>query len=139
FQGSVAVQIDRLRKPRRGCVDLGQIAAPARARHVVDVDVRARRDVDGRGADWVAVLHDRLTGANAPQRDLVAAWNALTRRHHHAVDGDDAAGVERLERGGDVVTRADHENRVHWLTPLARMPPSTASSCPVTNVDASDA
>src|SRR5262249_37508999 len=31
------------------------------------------------------------------------------------------------------------DHRSHWLTPLARNPPSTASSWPVTNVEASDA
>ena len=41
-----------------------QIAAAARARDVVNVDVRAGLDVGGRGADRIAVLHHRLTGSD---------------------------------------------------------------------------
>ena len=52
---------------------------------------------------------------------------------------DLAPRVDRLERSGHVVALADDEDGVHWLTPLPSNPPSTASSCPVTNVAASDA
>ena len=105
-----------------------QIAAAALARHVVRVDVLSGRDIGGGASDRAAVLHDRLSCGNRHARDLVAAGNRLTHRHRDAAELEGGARLEIVERGRHVVGVADDEGRLHWLTPLARKPPSTTIS-----------
>src|SRR5688500_10924971 len=59
--------------------------------------------------------------------------------HRQAIDLQNTARLERFERRRHVVAIADHERRLHWFTPLARKPPSTARTWPVTNDAASEA
>src|SRR5262245_22978778 len=134
--------VGRLRQPRRlvasGGLDV-EIAAAAAARDVVRVDVRPRGDIRRRPADLAAVLDDRVALRDRAERDLVARRDPLARDDHPIADRQLSSAVDDLERGRDVVSRADHEGWLHWLTPLARKPPSTASTCPVTNDAASEA
>src|SRR6185436_4761344 len=104
-----------------------EIAAAAAARQVVGMDVRPLGNRRRRHADGAAVLDDRLARGEIHQRDLVARGNELPHRQAAAADLDRTPGLERLERRGDVVAIADDQRRLHWLTPLARNPPSTAS------------
>src|SRR3954462_3453969 len=130
----------RLRETRRDPVcALAAIAAPAVARHVVRMHVRAGCDVGGRRPDGSSVIDEFLAGPNRAQRDLVSARNRLDDRELRRVEIQHTPRVERVERRRDVITRADHNCGLHWFTPLARKPPSTTISWPVTNVDASDA
>ena len=84
-----------------------------------------------------------ITGSPARDRVNAILWPpaiALAHDDRPPVDVDRRARCERVERRRDVVARADDERPVvHWFTPLARNPPSTASNCPVTKLDASDA
>src|SRR4029077_20598546 len=94
----------------------------------------ALRNVRRRRADRAAVLDDRLPGGNRHDGDLVTARDRFAHGDGRAAVADEPPGLERFERGRDVVVRADHDHRVHWLTPLASSPPSTTSSWPVTKL-----
>ena len=134
--------VGRLGQPRLRIVAAGaEVAAAAAARHVVRVHVRARPR-----SSTVAVpigLPYLITGSptrDSPQRDLVSGRRSArvtVTASPPSVDG--LPRLERLERGRDVVALADDEHGLHWLTPLARKPPSTASTWPVTNDAASEA
>src|SRR5947207_9364910 len=101
--------------------------------------MRAGRNI-GRGrANRAAVFDDHRAGGNRAQRDLVPAWNRLDDGHRRLAAAKDLTGIERVERRRDVVLVADHDGRIHWFTPLARNPPSTARTCPVTKLGESDA
>src|SRR5437016_11860178 len=81
----------------------------------------------------------RSSRADCTQRDFVAARNGLGDCDGRSANMENLSGIERFERGRDVVLRADDERAIHWFTPLARKPPSTAISWPVTKLAASDA
>ena len=89
----------------------GEIAAAARARHVVRVHVRAGFDVVRGRADRAAVLDHRFARGDPRQRDLVAAGNRLA---HRRSSGPSTSIVcarrQRVERRRDVVARADDDD-----------------------------
>ena len=118
-----------------------KIASPSSARDIVRVDVGARRDIHGRGADRAPVFQHGLPRANEPQGNLVASRRGLDDRNPLSSDVELAPRVEWFKSSRDVVAGGNDQRRRgrHWLTPLARKPPSTARICPVTKVDASDA
>src|SRR5262245_46916225 len=117
----------------------GQVAAAARARDVVRVNVRTGRNGLRGRPDRAAVLDDAIAGGNRAQRNLVSAWDRLRSRHRRVAGANGLPALDRFERRGDVVLGADDDRHRHWLTPLARRPPPPAISGPVTNVAASDA
>src|SRR5580704_12282414 len=90
-----------------------QIAPPTGAGDVVDVDMRSGTDIDGRAADWAAVLDDLATRGNRLQRHFVAARNALRDGNHLAADVYARAGYQIFERGCDVVCRTDDQDGGH--------------------------
>ena len=90
-------------------------------------------------ADRTAVLDDGFAGGNRASATLCPrgmASRTVTVDPSHV---EAPTRLERLERRRHVVAIADHQNGLHWLTPLARKPPSTARMWPVTNVEASEA
>ena len=136
---AVGTEVAEKRRPRSHRASTARSPRPRGAGDVVGVHVRAGGDVRRGGADRAAVFHHRLSGADGAHGQLVSARNGFGRHYGGCAGADLAPRVDRLERGRDVVALADDEDGVHWLTPLPSNPPSTASSCPVTNVAASDA
>src|SRR4029453_4546277 len=101
--------------------------------------VPAGFDMGAGDADGTAVLDDRVAGGNCRQRHFVAARYGVADRDGAGIDRQPTTGLQRFERRRHIVVLADDEDGSHWLTPLARKPPSTASTWPVTKVAASDA
>ena len=86
-----------------------EVAASARARHVVRVHVRAGGDVGRRDADRAAVLHDRARRRRSPAPRPCGRAESASRTVIDADLRQHAAGLERFERGRDVVGVADDD------------------------------
>jgi hypothetical protein len=81
------------------------VALEALGREVVDVDVRASRDVGRRETDDLAVLADRLTERDGPRAHLVAIWDLIDEGERTTGSRDRRSRRERLKRDADVVAR----------------------------------
>src|SRR5689334_21397970 len=90
-----------------------EITSPARAGQVVRVYVVTGGDCCGRATDGTTVLDHRLTRSDWHERDLVTGWNRIAHRDTRTADIDHDAWLERLERHGHVIGRADGEDLIH--------------------------
>jgi hypothetical protein len=99
------------------------VALEALSRQVVDVDVRAGRDVDRGEPDDLAVLANRLAAGDGTGADLVAVRDLVDEDERAARRGDRRPGRERLGRDRDVVTWVQNDEIGHGRLPGKRIGP----------------
>jgi hypothetical protein len=92
-----------------------EVTAPAQALNVVDVDMRARRDVRRGPTDGLTVLEDMTARRHGATGQLMPRWNRLAHQHSNAARLDRFTGGQVNDGEHDAIFRV-HQQGLHWYS-----------------------